>query len=338
MMTLRLMQAVVATVNEQGESPVVDQILQRWEHDGPAKFWRASANFVFFFKNGGRDFVLRFNHADERSVDGTGAEVAFVNGLADKGIPVAKPIRSLSGEYVESVDTALGTFHAVAFEALHGEQFEAEDLSSGQLTHWGRAFEALHNASAHLSASGSAPDRPTWHNHLAMVTEILPPDEMSALRMVDTLREQLGQLPVTAENFGLIHYDFEQDNLIWSGESSGATAGIVDLDDSACYWYVADIALALGDVLGDRASAVDLQNPSFLHFIEGYRSARPLPDEELARIPLFMRLGNLVAFARLHRALTPVNPRGELPWMAGLRHKLAAKMQVYRDEFSQLDP
>lgn len=51
MMKLSTMQAVVATVNTQWESDLADEILQSWEHDGErAKFWRASTNFVFFFK------------------------------------------------------------------------------------------------------------------------------------------------------------------------------------------------------------------------------------------------------------------------------------------------
>lgn len=64
-------------------------------------------------------------------------------------------------------------------------------------------------------------------------------------------------------------------------------------------------------------------------------TARPMPQTELEQIPLFLRLQNLVTFARLYRAMTPVNPAGELPWMAGLREKLAAKMQFYRTEFTQ---
>lgn len=62
---------------------------------------------------------------------------------------------------------------------------------------------------------------------------------------------------------------------------------------------------------------------------------RPMPQTEVEQIPLFLRLQNLVTFARLYRALTPVDPAGELPWMAGLREKLAAKMAFYRAEFDQ---
>ena len=96
---------------------------------------------------------------------------------------------------------------------------------------------------------------------------------------------------------------------------------------------MADIALALSDLFGDRPSQVDFANTTFRHFIQGYRTIRAIEQDELAQIPLFLRMQNLVSFARLYRAVTPVNPAGELPWMPGLREKLTAKMQFYRDEF-----
>lgn len=64
MMKLSTMQAVVATVDEAWESPLVEELLQYWFHDARrAKYWRTSSNFVFFFKESGEDRILRFNHA-----------------------------------------------------------------------------------------------------------------------------------------------------------------------------------------------------------------------------------------------------------------------------------
>ncbi len=326
MMTLHLMQTVVATVNNRWESPLAGTLMARWTHDnGTAKFWRASTNFVFFFKRAGQECVLRFNHADERTAAAIGAEIALVNALADKGVRVAKPIRSLAGNYVESTETDHGLFHAVVFEKLPGEQLEIEDLSPAQIARWGQALGELHNATAQLSTVG----RPTWREQLAQVANMLPAEERTARQSLAALRQQLAQLPTTAENYGLIHYDFEPDNLIWDGDQ----VGIIDFDDSAVYPFVADISLALSDLFDDDPGKVDFQQETFLHFINGYRTARPLPEEELQLIPLFLRLQNLVTYARIQRALTPVNPAGELPWMAGLREKLAAKMADYRAGF-----
>ncbi len=327
MMPLSLMQAVVATVNEQWASPLADKILQHWDHDeGHTRYWRASANFVFFFKHQDQDCILRFNHTNERSVTKIRAEMNYIKLLAERGIRVAKPIRSLIGNEVESVDTELGIFHAVAFEALKGDQLEIDELTPAQFTQWGSALGNLHNASAQISVS----ERPSWRDLLKMVSEVLPAEEKEALRTLNKLQEQLSQIRIDDNNFGLVHYDFEPDNIIWDGD----TAGIIDFDDSAYHWYVADIALALGDLFEDGASSVDLQNASFLQFIKGYRKVRQLEQEELNLIPVFMRLDSLVTFAKLYRALTPVNPQGEPAWMAGLRDKLVAKMQVYRGEFA----
>ena len=77
MMKLCTMNDVVATVNEEWESALADQIVQRWAHDEPAKYWRASSNFIFFFKNLGVIYVLRFNHARERTSESIQADLAL---------------------------------------------------------------------------------------------------------------------------------------------------------------------------------------------------------------------------------------------------------------------
>jgi Ser/Thr protein kinase RdoA (MazF antagonist) len=326
MMKLSTMQAVVATLNEQWESPLAEELLARWEHDEEcAKYWRSSANFVFFFKASGRDRVLRFNHASERTASEIQAELAYINALAKSGVRVAQPVCSITGKDVESVDTGQGRFHAVVFEALPGKQLDLEELTADQLVRWGRALAELHQAAPHYTQPG----RPSWQDQLNTVPKILPTEERGALEELARLRRELNQLAITEQNFGLIHYDFEPDNLLWDGDQPG----IIDFDDCAWYWFVADIALAVSDLFDDSARAVDLQNEAFQHFITGYRSVRPLAPTELALIPLFIRVQNLVAFTRLYCALTPVNPAGEPEWMVALRTKLAAKMQFYRHEF-----
>mgnify|MGYP000897098384 CR=1 FL=1 len=216
---------------------------------------------------------------------------------------------------------------AAHLAASPGKQLELEELTPDQFVRWGKALGEFHQAATHYTQPG----RPTWQDHLAFIAETLPAEETAARQTLAWLQQQLGELSINAQNFGLIHFDFELDNLIWDGEQ----AGLIDFDDSAWYWFAADFAFALGDLFGDSAAGVDWQNESFRHFVEGYRLARPIDQAELQAIPLFVRMDNLFSFARLYRALTPVNPAGELPWMDGLRSKLAAKMQFYRDEFSR---
>ncbi|MEZ4730757.1 MAG: phosphotransferase [Caldilineaceae bacterium] len=287
--------------------------------------WRASTNFVFFFKQAGQDYVLRFNHASERTAALVEAEVAVVNALAAKGVRVARPIHSLAGNYVESRrDCSRPSFTQRSLPHCRASSLTWR-ISRPRKGPLGQALGELHNATAQLSHTG----RPTWAEQLPWVGEVLPAEETAARQTLAALQQQLRQLPMTSATVGLIHYDFELDNLFWDGEQ----VGIIDFDDSAVYPLVADLAFALSDLFDDNPAQVDLQQETFVHFVNGYRSVRPLAEEELQLIPLFLRVQNLVTYARLHRALTPVNPAGELPWMAGLRAKLAAKMAVYQNGF-----
>jgi Ser/Thr protein kinase RdoA (MazF antagonist) len=145
MMKLSLMQAVVGTLNDTYESPIADALLAAWALDqGRARYFRASANFIFMFKRESQACILRFTHASERTADAIQAELAYLQHLAAGGVPVGLPIRSLSGRDVESISTTLGMFHAVVFEMLSGEQFDVGDLSLAQFTRWGSALGELH--------------------------------------------------------------------------------------------------------------------------------------------------------------------------------------------------
>ena len=328
MMKLDIMQAVMATVDSEWHCPLADQLAGQWPHDpGQVWFWRVSANFVFVYKHGGQDFILRFNHASERTAAQIVAELAYVNALAERGIRVARPIPSLAGNLIESVSTTLGEFHAVVFEKLPGEQLEVDDLSGEQFNRWGRALAALHEAATQIEVTG----RSTWQDQLAFVAATVPAAESVIHQAVDRTATALQKLPITPQNYGLIHYDFELDNLIWHN----GQPGIIDFDDCTWSWFAADIALALGDLIGESAHALDLQNEAFQQFLAGYRAIRAMNDAALHHLPLFIQAANLYTFARLYRALTPVNEAGELPWMAGLRDKLAAKMAFIRDDLAR---
>jgi Ser/Thr protein kinase RdoA (MazF antagonist) len=163
-----------------------------------------------------------------------------------------------------------------------------------------------------------------------MVSEYLPVTEQAAQATLCELQEQLTRLSISEGNYGLVHFDFELDNIVWNGDE----VGIVDFDDSAYYWFVADIAFALRDLFEDSPAKVDLRNESFRSFLAGYRLVRDITQEDLELIPMFLRLHNLITFAKLHRALGTAEAQAEPVWLEQLRKKLSLKMQFYRDGFS----
>jgi Ser/Thr protein kinase RdoA (MazF antagonist) len=327
MMKLSTMKALVATLNERWESAIVDAILSRWAHDpGTARYYRASANFLFTFKQAGQDYVLRFNHADERTSDYIQAELDYLHHLAASGIAVARPIRSLSGNDVESVSTAQGVFHAVVFEALPGKQVDFDEVTPEMFRRWGKALGELHQAAQGYAGGG----RLTWDDHLALIADRLPPHEKSARKALDQLDSRVRKLPIHPQNFGLIHFDFELDNIIWDGNR----LGLIDFDDCAWYWFVADIAFALRDLFDDSADQIDFDHPALHAFLNGYRTAKGMDQDELQLIPLFLRIHNLLTFAKLLHTLASSEQPDDPTWLGELRQKLTRKVNTYRESFA----
>ena len=322
MMTLRRMHQVVATLDDQWHSPLADRIVAAWPNDGSRPIYiRASANFVFVFKSDtGHGRVLRFNHESERDPTAIAAELAAVDQVAAAGTHVARPVKSAAGNWVETVATDHGTFHAAAFERIFGEQTDLDaGLTDAQWRHWGRALAQVHNTLAATTAA-----RPSWQDHADQAKAALH-DDPALSQVLQQITRDLHALPHTTENFGLIHFDFELDNIVWR---DGAPVAI-DFDDCAHYWYAADIAYALRDLFDDDATNVDLDHPRLRLFVAGYRAARAMSDADLANLPLFLRFHHLLGLARLRHAMTPAEP-GEPDWVPDLRAKLAATAARHR--------
>jgi Ser/Thr protein kinase RdoA (MazF antagonist) len=322
MMKLSLMKAFFDTVDADWRSPIADQIAAHWlEAADQVQCIRASANFAFFARSGERKYVLRFNHASERQPETILAELTFIEHLAGRGVRVSRPQPSLAGNLLESVPTGMGMFHAALFEFLPGEHLELSAMDATHFERWGQALGEFHRASQGFQVDG----RPDWRTQLDLARRCVPERRTAFHREAQAVERKLSTLPVTQANSGLVHYDFELDNLAWSA----GEVGIYDLDDCMVAWYALDISNALAsELFEDRVERVNLADERVQWFLRGYRSRRDIPDEELGWMPLLLRLDNLIGYARVHRSIsegshrnrTPVDP--EPDWTTKLRRKL----------------
>ena len=192
MMKLSLMKRFFDTVDADWRSPLADQIARQWfDVDFQAYCLRASANFAFKVKAGEQDYLLRLNHASERTVEYIAAELAFIEHLAGRGLRVARPLPSQAGNLVESVMTEMGLFHSVLFEFLPGQRRELDDLDVQSIEAWGRALGRLHQASQGFKIEG----RSDWSDQLNLLRQIVPPSESVVWREAAVVEELLVNLP-----------------------------------------------------------------------------------------------------------------------------------------------
>ena len=322
MMPLSVMWSVDRLTDVNGANPLAERIVERWSHDpGSARFFRSSANFLYVFRHDGKRRFLRFAHGSERRTTSIDAEIALVRWLAEEGLAVVRPVRSRNERFVETIASDLGTFHAVVFDALEGSQFEIEELDDASFRAWGAALGRLHETlkryPGHVSST-----RSTMRDHLAQAKQVLPKDAPAVWEELHRLESSLDTLPVDDDSYGLIHFDFELDNLIWQGR----TAQMLDFDDCSLGWYAADIAFALRDCFDAGAS---LSTPGVRAFLDGYAVQTPLVDEQISQIPLFSRLARLIQFARIARALDLTKVPDQPDWLSGLIDRLENRMDAY---------
>jgi Ser/Thr protein kinase RdoA (MazF antagonist) len=143
-------------------------------------------------------------------------------------------------------------------------------------------------------------------------------DDPALVAAADRIGSRLAELPRDSARFGTIHGDFELDNLGWDGDVAVA----YDFDEAARSWFVADIASAVRDLTTDGVLLAA--------FLAGYRRERPLPEQELAPLPLFAAAHAACAAVRARSALDAVRP-DEPAWLGALRAKLERFIRRQRD-------
>ena len=318
-MKLSLMKRFYDTVDEDKKSPVLDLMVLRWFESADTRIIRASANFVAKVQTD-KTYYLRFNHETERSFVHIQNELAYIQHLVSKGINANKPVQSRSGNLIEVVETELGTFHAVLFEEVKGEHIESVDLDINGYKRWGASLASIHNTSHGLELKAQ-----TWTDQLGLL-ENLNFDSPILTNEALSVKDKLSNL--SRENYGVIVFDFEMDNIKWDG----TVPGFMDFDDYSINWYAADIAYALRDLYDDQASNCNPENEQYLAFMDGYQSLRPISDEELVHIPVFVRLHNLYFYARIHRANTG-STKNDPEWVIRLSKRLDEINMSYLKDF-----
>jgi Ser/Thr protein kinase RdoA (MazF antagonist) len=255
----------------------------RWDGD-PATLVHVAtgASFTFRFAAGSALRYLRLMTPGWRSFAEVSAELAFIDHVAAKGVPVARAIASKSGAHIEQVASGIERCLALAFEAIDGNSSDDEYWSPEQARDAGALMARMHIAAEDFELPAGA-ERPSWRDEFDSLDDELPRREAHLWRIIDETRALFETLPQTRDCFGMVHFDLSGDNLVWDGLAPTA----IDFDDCMWHWYAGDIARTIayfrmtdGGVIGRRESA----------FLGGYQEVRPLAQRWLELLPKLLRL------------------------------------------------
>jgi Ser/Thr protein kinase RdoA (MazF antagonist) len=293
--------------------------------------YEGAANLVYEYEIEGKPFIIRLSYTPERSVEQIHAELHFVNHLHDHGVRVSRPIPSINGEMVETIQAKGIPFHIVSFikgkgmrVPDNGYQYRTDAPIEEYFQDWGQTLGQMHAVTKDYRPLDERIKRPEWSelhkNRLAIETQVPQHLEVIRHRIQFTL-DEIKSLPRDRDSYGLIHGDFNDGN--FTVDYSNGDITVFDFDDSCYFWFVYELASAWEGGIGrtmfrgldERISFMDRYMDQVM---EGYNQHNSLPSEWLERIPLFIKLIQIEEF--LHYVQYIDESDEEI--QAGLKYKI----------------
>lgn len=245
----------------------------------------AFESHVFSFHSSTGPAILKVIEPSHRTADQVQAEVDWLVSLMQAGIPVAAPLQSGSGNWVETVGD--GAKVVVAFRRAPGEQLKPADWTDDRLAGWGTLLGRLQSHSRDYSPPGPRRLDLIESGYLHRLEE-LAPEADSFRRNTAQLRDWAAPLLVDGPAAGLVHADLHHGNLLLHQEQWTA----IDFDDSGYGAWSFDLTMplyyavrALPDLKPEEAAARFL--PPFL---SGFRTHAAVPDGWADEASLFLQL------------------------------------------------
>ncbi|PFA69155.1 hypothetical protein CN378_04565 [Bacillus sp. AFS015802] len=305
---------------------LAEMLLRHWECDGqsPELFttYRISSNATYSFQFRDKTQFLRFTPTSEKCRENLLAELDFISYLRSKEYGALETVGSKSGNELMEVQTPWGEYYASMFKQVPGVPISETDLNDHIIFSYGKSLGKLHRLSNEYQPVQSK--RWSFSDVLTSIESILIdlPHETLALKETKLLQDYFQTIPKSKSNFGLIHYDFEYDNVFYDAESQSCY--VIDFDDAMYHWYVMDIEQTL-DSLQDCILPELFQGKKEC-FLDGYRTEYEIEDDMMALRPVFRRFADLYGYVRILRS-TEDQWNHEPDWLVGLRGRLMEAMK-----------
>jgi homoserine kinase type II len=221
--------------------------------------------------------------------------------LAERALHCSQPVKDRRGDFCSSLNNR----PAAIIHRLQGEVVSAPDLAQCALI--GAELARFHRAGMDFAGIRANPRGLDW---IIAVRDMLSDDLDRADRhaIEATLTAARGANLKTLP-CGAIHADLFRDNALFNDDALG---GILDFDYACSDSFALDIAVLLNDWCIDETYQLIAARVSVI--LQAYQHIRPLEADEIARLPLMLRLGALRFWlSRLYDKTFPLG--GELTFI-----------------------
>ncbi|WP_025027800.1 phosphotransferase enzyme family protein [Caldalkalibacillus mannanilyticus] len=305
---------------------LAEMVLKNWKYDEESiemfKYYRISSNAIYPFRCDGKIHLLRFAPKTEKLKSNILAELDFISYLRDNGYGVLEAVVSRHGEELVEVRTPWGEYFASVFKRVSGVQINNTDFSDTIIFSYGKALGRLHQLSSKYKPITFK--RWSYSDVLDWIQQVLInfPEESAALTETKILRDYFASIPKSQTNYGLVHYDFEYDNVFYDDKSN--SCNVIDFDDAMYHWYAMDIEQALDSL--QECIPAELFNHKKKCFLDGYLTEYDISDDLETLLPACRRFAKLYGYARTLRSITEKWDH-EPDWLTNLREELSKSLE-----------
>lgn len=267
-------------------------------------------NFIFEYQKDNQHYILRFTPSSHRSVNSVKGEVDWLLYLAQKGVSVSSPIKSVQDHYVEVIKLADIDFIVTSFVKAEVSKIAYPECLYDTNLYYklGQIMGEIHSLSKSYKPKDKSIRRHDWSQnyYLKNIAKFVPSDQHLVYKSCSDLMKKIhSSFPKDENSYGLIHGDIGVGNFLVNNEG---VITLFDFDEAQYSWFVEDIAIPLyyfvyvygGD---DGKTKREAQARLFMeHFLKGYKEENDFDDNWLKQIPLFLQLREIIVYIGSYRS------------------------------------
>jgi Ser/Thr protein kinase RdoA (MazF antagonist) len=224
-------------------------------------------NIVYKFQRDEAFYYLKISHDSIRSKKELTAALDFQQYLYTNKVRVPEILKSKKGYLIEEIIQEGRVFLAHVIREVPGTKIKMEEMTPTNFESWGEELAKFHRVSSLYSQSS---EEPLFANFEKMVEEFDEYAKKEKDKLIkenyEYLKEKIFHFSTDKDNYGIIHGDHRDDNVIFDKNKNHIS--FIDFDEPLYRSFAADIVRPFFDWYVEG-------NPKFISglssFVKGYR-------------------------------------------------------------------
>lgn len=249
-------------------------------------------------KEGSKTKILRISYLNDRRLEDYLGELEYIKYLFNHGGSVSNVISSLNGNILEKISCNGHTFFVSLFEKAKGKRLVENNYryrEGVEITEYyyncSKVLGKLHQLSKEYTPVHSRYNFFDKYNE-NYIDELIP-DTLPLLKTkLKELIKTLEKFNRSRDNFGMIHFDYNDGN--YSIDFDNGQITVYDFDNSCFGYYMYDLADLWTQGVGwiqfdpDPKKRRKFMKDYFTIILDGYRSETEITDNMLNKLPVFI--------------------------------------------------